>query len=424
MIVLRRPTAALLSAAAALLSASALPAMSAAATPVAARHAESTDGCPATPSDALDAAPGRGRTVALTFDDGPGATTADVIRILQRQHVTATFFNIGENEASTPSMVRTEARDGYVLGDHTWDHATLTTLDGSAQAEEIDHERITQAKLTGHDSCLFRPPGGSYDATTSSLLAERHMRICLWSVDTEDWKADGSGDAYWVHRITRRAEAGGSQQHPVILMHNQPAGNPATVSALPAVIDYYKQRGYTFVDLLGNTGRPVVNRVGRSAGPAAGGYPVTLHGANFRDVSAVHFGHAAAPAFTVVSPRTMRVTVPAHRDGPSRITVRTTDHGTTAVGTPFRFVSAPTVASVSPRVGPVRGGTRLVITGRDFVHVRDVRFGRQVVRPVRVLGDRRIVVRTPRHVAATVAVEVRTRYGRTTPHPGDHYTFR
>src|SRR5882724_9568737 len=61
-----------------------------------------SEGCPAVAARAADYAPGQGKTVALTFDDGPGASTAGIIAILRSTGVTATFFNIGENEAARP----------------------------------------------------------------------------------------------------------------------------------------------------------------------------------------------------------------------------------------------------------------------------------------------------------------------------------
>jgi peptidoglycan/xylan/chitin deacetylase (PgdA/CDA1 family) len=80
------------------------------------------------------------------------------------------------------------------------------------------------------------------------------MKVWLWSVDTEDWKADGSGSSYWVNRIVRLAEQeGGPLRHPVVLMHNQPAGNPATVRALPRIIRFSRKHHYHFVDVDGHT---------------------------------------------------------------------------------------------------------------------------------------------------------------------------
>jgi peptidoglycan/xylan/chitin deacetylase (PgdA/CDA1 family) len=212
-------------------------------------------GCPSAPYGTNSYAPGRAKTVALTFDDGPGPNTEQIISILRAQGVTATFFNIGQNQAARPQQVRDEARMGYMLGNHTWDHPNMTTLSASAQAAEMDETTAEQESIVGTAPCAFRPPGGNYNSTTESLAQQRRMKFWLWSVDTEDWKANGSSSSYWVNRIISLAEQeGGALSHPVVLMHNQPTGNPATVLALPTIIKYFRSKGYTFVDLLGRTG--------------------------------------------------------------------------------------------------------------------------------------------------------------------------
>jgi peptidoglycan/xylan/chitin deacetylase (PgdA/CDA1 family) len=211
-------------------------------------------GCPAAPYGPNYYAPGSGKTVALTFDDGPGASTAQILSTLHAKGVTATFFNLGVNSAARPQLVRGEAGAGYLLGNHTWDHPDMTTLSTSEQATEMDQATAEQKSLVGFPPCVFRPPYGSYNSTTLSLAQQRRMTVWQWSVDTEDWKANGSSDSYWVNRIIQLAEQqGGALQHPVVLMHNQPAGNPATVLALPTIINFFRSHGYTFVDLLGRT---------------------------------------------------------------------------------------------------------------------------------------------------------------------------
>jgi Polysaccharide deacetylase len=64
-------------------------------------------------------APGGAKTVALTFDDGPGKSTAAILAILARYRIPATFFNIGVNMAARPSLVRAEVNGGYATGNHT-----------------------------------------------------------------------------------------------------------------------------------------------------------------------------------------------------------------------------------------------------------------------------------------------------------------
>ena len=195
-------------------------------------------------------APGSGKTVALTFDDGPGPSTQAIINILRTYHVPATFFNIGQNSAARPALVREEARYGFVTGNHTWSHPELINLSALAQASQMDRAGTEQHRLTGHYPVAFRPPYGNYNTVTLTLAHQRGMTVWLWSVDTEDWKAAGAATSYWVNRITSLAEReGGVLHHPLVLMHNAPSGDPATVKALPTIINYFRSHGYRFVVL-------------------------------------------------------------------------------------------------------------------------------------------------------------------------------
>jgi peptidoglycan/xylan/chitin deacetylase (PgdA/CDA1 family) len=248
--------------------------------------------CPAAPYGAQRSAPGSGKTVALTFDDGPGASTASILSILGTYGIPATFFNLGQNMAARPALVRQEASMGYVLDNHTWDHATMTGS-ASAQAAEMDRATAEQVRLTGIQPCGFRPPGGNYNSTTLSLAQQRRMTFWTWSVDTEDWKANGSSSAYWVNRIITLAEKGGSLAHPVVLMHSQPAGNPATVLALRTIIQYFGSHGYTFVDLLGRTAARAPGNLGDEINPSGNGFDVL---GRRQAVNAVIVGWAATKA--------------------------------------------------------------------------------------------------------------------------------
>ena len=204
-------------------------------------------GCPAASYGARSYALGGSKTVALTFDDGPGKSTA---AILAQYRVHATFFNVGASMPTRPSLVRAEVRGGYAMGNHTSNHPDMAALPAARQAAEMDQATAGQWSITRTVPCAFRPPYGNYDSATLRLAQQRRMGVWLWSADTQDWMATGSGSAYWVHRIIRLAEAeGGALRHPIVLMHNQPAGNPATVSALRAIIQFFRSRGYRFVTL-------------------------------------------------------------------------------------------------------------------------------------------------------------------------------
>src|SRR6476661_390180 len=134
-------------------------------------------GCPAAPSGVNHFAPGSGKTVALTFDDGPGANTDAVMAILEDAGVAATFFNIGVNQAVKPSTVSGERTQGFLIGNHSWDHPDMATLSASAQAAEIDKASAEQASITGVAPCFFRPPYGSYNSTTLALAQARNLSV-------------------------------------------------------------------------------------------------------------------------------------------------------------------------------------------------------------------------------------------------------
>jgi peptidoglycan/xylan/chitin deacetylase (PgdA/CDA1 family) len=206
--------------------------------------------CPAADPGVHSRAPGRGKTVALTFDDGPGASTQAIMGILEDAGVAATFFNIGINMTTRPEHVRAQAAQGFLLANHTWSHPDLTTLTAAQQGSQLDRASDQLAELVGQAPCLMRPPYGAYNSTVLNVAQSRDLEVWNWSVDTEDWRAT-SGSADQVARIVRLGQAGGSQTHPVVLMHNQPRAMPATVAALPTLITFYRDRGYTFVDLNG-----------------------------------------------------------------------------------------------------------------------------------------------------------------------------
>lgn len=194
-------------------------------------------------------APGRGKTVALTFDDGPGPSTRPILAVLRAAGIRATFFNVGGQLVSHAWVLRREVADGDVIGNHTWSHPDMAQLDLSAQAQQISTTTRFEQKLTSLQPCVFRPPYGSYDRLTLRAAAAQGLSTWTWSVDTDDWRAEGSAGPVWVSRIVRNAKAGLAQRHPVVLMHNALGGDPATVAALPEIIRCFRRHGYRFVGL-------------------------------------------------------------------------------------------------------------------------------------------------------------------------------
>ena len=136
-----------------------------------------------------DEADAAARTVALTFDDGPGPATPQVLDVLQRAGVRATFFVVGQDAAANPEMLQRIVAGGHALGDHTWSHRMPSASAGwkrSRLTGEIEHTRRAILDATGLEPCLFRPPGGIVKGAETVAHAAG-LSMVLWSVDTRDW---------------------------------------------------------------------------------------------------------------------------------------------------------------------------------------------------------------------------------------------
>jgi peptidoglycan/xylan/chitin deacetylase (PgdA/CDA1 family) len=221
------------------------------------------DRCPA-PSGVLRAAPGSGRTVALTFDDGPGPDTPALLDVLRSRGVHATFFMIGRDASAHPDLVARVAAEGHLIGDHTWHHTYPEQLAGGWTTGYLRREmNRTNDVLTaaGHTPvCWFRPPGGNLPAAVVPAARSLGMTVVLWSVDPKDWQLqdrlahDGTpiGPIGPVtDQIVQRVSAGLRQPHPLILMHDGGGFRAAGVAAVGRIIDQYRAAGYRFVRLDG-----------------------------------------------------------------------------------------------------------------------------------------------------------------------------
>jgi peptidoglycan/xylan/chitin deacetylase (PgdA/CDA1 family) len=178
----------------------------------------------------------RGDEVALTFDDGPGPYTQQLVRVLNRLGVHATFFAIGEEERYFSAGTLLELHSGDVVGDHTETHPPMASLSAHDQYEEL-FEQIARIELLGGSRPrLFRPPYGSFDATTFRQLRKLHLLMVLWSTDTADYTLPG------VRAIVQSALAGA---HPgaIILMHDAGGDRSETIAALPTIVAGLRKKG-------------------------------------------------------------------------------------------------------------------------------------------------------------------------------------
>ncbi|HET8670761.1 MAG TPA: polysaccharide deacetylase family protein [Candidatus Saccharimonadales bacterium] len=172
--------------------------------------------------------------LALTFDDGPNdRVTPQVLDILARNQVKATFFLVGKNIAGREPLVRRMYQEGHEIGNHSWSHTDFTKL----TPEEVDLQlRLSQAAIADAGvpaPRIFRPPYGAVNPMVQSHVG---MTIVRWNIDPEDWH---KGDPAEIQmQVFRDARPGG-----VILMHDI---DQATADALDPILQTLKSQ-YQFV---------------------------------------------------------------------------------------------------------------------------------------------------------------------------------
>jgi peptidoglycan/xylan/chitin deacetylase (PgdA/CDA1 family) len=182
------------------------------------------------------------KQVALTFDDGPDRHyTVQILNILKREQVPATFFVLGKMAKKYPEVLKRIDQEGHVIGNHSFSHPQLTKL----RLTESDWQIIQTNKLiyqTIHKTpLLIRPPYGLINKGLESHYGQEGYKVIEWSVDTQDWA--GPSPAKIVQTVQKEMEPGG-----IILQHC--AGGKqleATVKALPVLIKDLKEQGYQFV---------------------------------------------------------------------------------------------------------------------------------------------------------------------------------
>lgn len=182
----------------------------------------------------------RRRVIALTFDDGPSPYTPKIIRVLLRLRVPTTFFVVGQQLKYFTAGLREEIRDGFVVGDHTENHAPLNRLNRRRQYDQIDAMAIRVRRLGAPFPRLFRPPYGYYNAVTFAILRRLHMLMVLWSVDPRDWTRPGTRAI--VTRVLAAARPGA-----VVELHDGGGDRSETVAALPAIINGLRRRRFELV---------------------------------------------------------------------------------------------------------------------------------------------------------------------------------
>jgi poly-beta-1,6 N-acetyl-D-glucosamine synthase len=218
---------------------------------------------------AEDTTKGPGHKIILTFDDGPDEKyTPQILNILEKENVPATFFVVGINAESNIPLLQRIYRDGYEIGNHTFTHNNVAKMSSDRAALEMKTTRALIECITGRSTILFRAPFNAdsepqtYEEIEPIARSRKDNYITVGeSIDPNDWDEKMNADSI-VNRTIRFSEQNNAS---IILLHD--AGGKTrqpTVDALPRIIQYFKQKQYKFTtvaDLMGKTKDDVMPKV-------------------------------------------------------------------------------------------------------------------------------------------------------------------
>jgi peptidoglycan-N-acetylglucosamine deacetylase len=213
----------------------------------------------------------KSKEVVLTFDDGPDPVyTPQILEILKKYNVKASFFIVGENGEVNPDIVERIYREGHELGNHTYTHPNVADITAGRTKLELNTTQRLVQELTGHSMIMFRPPyvADAEPSTPNELLpilrAQEQGYLMIGElIDPSDWEQPGS--KVIVKRVLQELPSGN-----VILMHDAGGNRGDTVKALPQIIETLKKKGYKFVlihDLLHKSRADVMPAVKASDNP-------------------------------------------------------------------------------------------------------------------------------------------------------------
>ncbi len=174
--------------------------------------------------------------VALTFDDGPSAYTNEIIEILKKYEVCATFFVLGNKVEDYQDVLRKSIAYHNELGNHSYNHKWLSRLSISSLKEQVEKTQQILKDTVSYQPKYLRP---TYGSVNDRIRKNTDLKIVLWTVDTKDWKIKN------IDRIVEKATTN-IKDGDIILMHDI---FERSAKALDKIIPILKEQGFQFVTI-------------------------------------------------------------------------------------------------------------------------------------------------------------------------------
>lgn len=183
------------------------------------------------------------KIVALTFDDGPDPRyTPEILNILKKNKIKATFFDIGSKMKQYPLIVKRQVKEGHLIGNHTYTHPDLIVESEKTVYKELEETEKIIENETGLRTYLFRPPKGLLDSNIFNSVQNLGYKIILWGVGVENHSLKTPQQL--ANRVIANTYPG-----TIILAHDGRLDRTKTVAAVKIIISKLKKKGYKFVTL-------------------------------------------------------------------------------------------------------------------------------------------------------------------------------
>jgi len=187
-----------------------------------------------------------GKMVALTFDDGPSKIyTPQVLTVLKKYNLKATFFMCGEQVNYYPELVKQVSSEGHEIANHSFSHPNLfknKSKRGAALAVEVDRTDKLIEKLVMIKPAYFRAPYNYHDAETVKAINDLGLIYVSWTFGLLDWEKPAPEKM--VNMFNKNLIPGS-----IVLLHDGGGNRTNTVAALPGIIESAQKKGYRFVTL-------------------------------------------------------------------------------------------------------------------------------------------------------------------------------
>lgn len=182
------------------------------------------------------------KEIALTFDDGPDArVTPQVLKILAKYKIPASFFLVGNYVKNHPGVVKKIDKEGHLVLNHSTSHQSYLKKTKNWIKQDLITTENAIFKVIGKRPAMFRPPYGDIDLNMIEEVQTNDYKNIIWSYDTLDWT--GASIDTIAQGVIKKVRPG-----EIILMHSR-LGVENTVKALPKIIQHLQEQGYQFVRL-------------------------------------------------------------------------------------------------------------------------------------------------------------------------------